>query len=111
MKIQFEIDEEASSLAEIKIYNNKEEWDANPYSLAYQEKRRKQDEERVRSQGHFGGGGGPYIESNREPERYPCVAIEAGERYVSLGPDVMIHYFIYDFKIVDNQIQGAVNGS
>lgn len=111
MKIQFEIDESLGSLADIKIYNNKEEWDANPYSLAYQEKRRKQYEERIRSQGHFGGGGGPYIESNREPERYPCIAIEAGERHQSLGPDIMIHYFIYDFNIVADQPQGAANGS
>jgi len=81
------------------LYRTQEEWDQSWYSRANYDKRTHENEQRVRNQGHFGGSGGPLELAYREPERFPCLAIEAGLIRNSNGPDYMGYAFIYDIEI------------
>lgn len=89
------------------LYRTREECDQSWYSRANYDKR-------IRSQGHFGNRSGPLELAYREPERFPCLAIEAGMIRNSNGPDYMGYAFIYDIEIQEetNDIQtGDITGS
>lgn len=83
------------------LFKTKEEWDQSYYSNAAFELRVKENEARWKRNGRMDSSGGPYEVAANEPDKFPCIAIQAGIRRNHNGPDEMMFGFIYDITIMD----------
>jgi hypothetical protein len=87
----------SDSRYDYRIYETREQWDADAFSKAGYEREYNAYNYRQGQREYSGS----IMRYSSEPDQFPCIALFGGTRYNPNGPDEIEAQFLYDFQQID----------